>query len=77
MIQKSLDIIRVTGNEAVHPGVIDFTDEDNDIAFSLFKIMNLIVEKMIVEPKEIEEIYNQLPEDKRKAIENRDKQINN
>lgn len=77
MIQKSLDIIRVTGNEAVHPGVIDFTDEENDIAYSLFNIMNLIVEKMIVEPKEIEGIYNQLPEDKRKAIENRDKQINN
>lgn len=77
IIQKSLDIIRVTGNEAVHPGVIDFTDEDNDIAFSLFSIMNLIVEKMIIEPKEIEEVYSQLPEDKRKAIENRDKQINN
>lgn len=77
MIQKSLDIIRVTGNEAVHPGVIDFTDEENDIAFSLFNIMNIIVEKMIVEPKEIEEIYNQLPEDKREYIENRDKQINN
>ena len=76
MIQRSLDIIRVTGNEAVHPGTIDFTDEENDIAFSLFKIMNLIVEKMIVEPKEIKEIYNQLPEDKRKAIENRDNQIN-
>lgn len=77
MIQKSLDIIRVTGNEAVHPGVIDFEDEENDIAFSLFNIMNLIVEKMIVEPKKIEEVYNQLPEDKRKAIEDRDKQINN
>lgn len=73
MIQKSLDIIRVTGNEAVHPGVIDFEDEKNDIALSLFKIMNLIVEKMIVEPNEIEEIYNQLPEDKRNAIEDRDK----
>lgn len=77
IIQKSLDIIRVTGNESVHPGVIDFTDEDNDIAFSLFSIMNLIVEKMIVEPKQIKEIYNQLPEDKRNAIEKRDRQINN
>lgn len=73
MIQKSLDIIRVTGNEAVHPGVIDFTDEENDIALSLFNIMNLIVEKMMVEPKEIQDIYSQLPEEKRKAIEKRDK----
>ena len=39
--------------------------------------MNLIVEKMIVEPKQIKEIYNQLPEDKRNAIEKRDRQINN
>ena len=76
MIQKSLDIIRVTGNEAVHPGVIDFNDEENDIALSLFKIMNLIVEKIIVEPQEIQNIYSQLPEDKRKAIEKRDNEGN-
>jgi len=27
LVQKSLDIVRVVGNEAVHPGVIDINDE--------------------------------------------------
>jgi hypothetical protein len=70
-VQKSLDIVRVIGNDAVHPGQIDISD-DIETAKILFKIVNLIAEKIITEKKEIEEIYNSLPKAKRQEIEKRD-----
>jgi len=70
-VQKSLDIVRVIGNDSVHPGQIDLRD-DMETAKVLFKLVNLIAEKMITEPKEVEEIYNILPEEKRQQIEERD-----
>lgn len=36
--------------------------------------MNFIAEKMITEPKEIEEIYNKIPENKKKQIEKRNEE---
>ena len=71
-IQKSLDIVRVIGNEAVHPGTIDLKDSP-EIAIKLCTIINIIADLMITQPKLIEEMYCGLPEDKVKAIENRDK----
>lgn len=70
-IQKALDIVRVTGNDAVHPGQISLNDTPND-AEQLFKLVNLIVEKLITIPNQIDEIYDGLPESKRKAISKRD-----
>lgn len=71
-VQQSLDSLRVIGNEAVHPGQIDLKD-DIKTASALFKLVNFIAEKMITEPKEIEEIYSKLPESKKEQIERRDK----
>ena len=71
-IQKSLDIVRVIGNESVHPGTIDLKDSP-EIAIKLCTIINIIADLMITQPKLIEEMYSELPEDKVKAIENRDK----
>jgi hypothetical protein len=72
LVQQSLDIVRVIGNEAVHPGVMDLKD-DRDTAFQLFEIVNAIAEQMISHPKTIKEMYAKLPEQRRKAIEKRDK----
>ncbi|QIO47218.1 DUF4145 domain-containing protein [Rhizobium leguminosarum bv. trifolii] len=72
-IQKALDVLRVVGNEAVHPGTIDLNDDPNT-AESLFKFFNLIVEKMISDPKMVDEVYASLPPDKLKQIEKRDKE---
>jgi hypothetical protein len=75
LVQKSLDIVRVIGNESVHPGVIDFND-DKDVVDQLFILINSICDQMITHPKNVEKLYNKLPENKRKAIEKRDKQKN-
>ena len=69
-IQKSLDIVRVIGNNAVHPGVIDIKD-DQKTANKLFHLINLIVEVMVSQPKEIDKIYDNLPEKDKKAIKRR------
>lgn len=70
-VQQALDIVRVIGNESVHPGQLDVRD-DPDITTKLFGLVNLIAEKMISEPKHVDALYSDLPEAKRKAIEKRD-----
>lgn len=71
VIQQALDTVRVVGNEAVHPGKISF-DDDREAAAQLFNLVNIIVERMISHPKQIDAIYATLPESKRAAIEKRD-----
>jgi hypothetical protein len=70
-VQQSLDIVRVIGNEAVHPGVIDLND-NRDMALMLFDLVNAIAEQMITHPKKVNAMFQRLPEDKRKQIERRD-----
>lgn len=70
LVQKALDVVRVIGNEAVHPGEINL-DDNKDIAIKLFGLVNIISEQMISHPKQVEELYNGLPEDKLKGIEQR------
>lgn len=70
-IRKALDIVRVTGNNAVHPGQIDV--DDIDIVSALFDLINLIVEHMIEIPKKVNAMFDSLPESSREEIEKRDK----
>jgi Domain of unknown function (DUF4145) len=72
-IQRALDIVRVVGNEAVHPGELDLKD-DTDTANRLFGLVNIIANDRISQPKAVDEMYVTLPEEKRAAIEQRDKQ---
>ena len=66
LVQQALDAVRVIGNEAVHPGTIDLKD-DRDTAGRLFDLVNIIAEQMISNPKHVKELYDKLPESKRKA----------
>lgn len=75
LVQKSLDALRITGNNAVHPGEINLT-ENPERALRLFELINFIADKMITEPKEIERFYVDLPANALKAIEQRDKKAN-
>lgn len=72
-VQEALDSVRVIGNESVHPGELNLNDS-REVAAQLFKLVNFITIKMISEPKEIDEIYNGLPENKLKGIQDRDKE---
>ena len=71
-IQKSLDIVRVIGNESVHPGQINVGD-NKETAYKLFELINLIAHAMITQPKEIDNLYNTLPKEKLDGITERDK----
>jgi hypothetical protein len=71
-IQQALDIVRVIGNNAVHPGQIDLKD-DPDTAMKLFELINLVADVMISQPKEIERLYGTLPLGQKDAIQQRDK----
>lgn len=73
IVQKALDAVRVIGNKAVHPGQIAFDVDDKSTAETLMKLLNLITERLITEPKEIEGIFNSLPQSVKDSIEKRDK----
>jgi len=71
-IQQALDLLRVIGNNAVHPGQINL-DDDITIAFKLFHILNFIVDEMITKPKELELLYSDIiPEETKEHINQRD-----
>ena len=72
LIQKSLDTVRVIGNNAVHPGQIDLRD-NIEVTNKLFELVNLVAETMISQPKRVKEIYESLPKSQIDAIEERDK----
>lgn len=69
-VQQSLDIVRITGNNAVHDGKIDFNDTTDVQA--LFNLINVIAGVLITQPKQIQELYDGLPEGPKEAIEKRD-----
>ena len=71
-VQQALDIVRVVGNEQVHPGQLDVRD-DPEVAVELFNLVNFIVQDQISRPKTIESLYARLPKAKLQGIENRDK----
>lgn len=71
-IQQALDVVRVVGNKSVHPGVISFDVDNKNTAIMLMRLLNIITERMITEPKEIESLYEGLPESIKDSINKRD-----
>jgi hypothetical protein len=71
-IQQALDIVRVIGNHAVHPGQIDLRD-DTATAIELFELVNLIAGAMISQPKQIGALYARIPASQIRQIEQRDR----
>ncbi len=70
-VRDSMDILRVVGNNAVHPGEINLED-NREISLGLFRIINFIVDKAISEPAHVDLIFSQLPEGAREAIARRE-----
>ena len=69
-VQQSLDIVRVTGNNAVHAGMIDF--EDTTDVQPLFGLINIIADALITQPKQIRALYDGLPEGPKEGIKKRE-----
>ena len=55
----------------MHPGKMNDDDLDQ-IATKMFGLINFIVKKGISEPKELEELYQMIPEGPRQAAEAKD-----
>lgn len=66
-VQKALHIVRVVGDNAVHPGEITIDDNPPSIALTLFKLLNIIVDTMITQAKEIDELFDSLPKGAKKG----------
>lgn len=64
-IQKALDSVRVTGEEAVAPSVIDPRD-DEKTAIVLFNLLNLIVDVLISQPRMVDNLLDKLPDSKKR-----------
>lgn len=71
LVQQALDVCRIVGNNAVHPGELDINDTP-EIAHQLFRMINFIVDDRIARPKEIQALYSQLPDTAKEAIAKRD-----
>ncbi|NQT24298.1 DUF4145 domain-containing protein [candidate division KSB1 bacterium] len=69
-VRQALDVVRVTGNNAVHPGVMDVNDVT--IASELFNLVNVITEYMVSLPSKVGILYDGLPKETKEAIEKRD-----
>jgi hypothetical protein len=70
-VQQALDVVRVNGNAAVHPGELDLKD-DRETAARLFELVNYIAEERITNPKKLAKLYSTLPPKTIAAIEERD-----
>lgn len=71
LLIKVADTVRITGNNAVHPGEMSAEDVDL-VASKMFLMLNLIVTKGITEPKELATLYEMVPEGARVAAEEKD-----
>ena len=69
-ISNALDVCRVIGNHAVHPGTINI-DENPSIVSNLFGVVNFMVDELIAKPKRIAALYATLPDGEREKIEKR------
>lgn len=73
-VQKACDVLRVIGNNAVHPGQIDINDNPETVK-PLFSLLNFIVYEAIQQKAEVNKLYNDLPNGALQAIERRNSKI--
>ncbi len=70
-IIDAMDIVRVTGNEALHGGKIAFDDpEENgsERTATLLWLINIVATELYSKPREVRELWDALPENKKEGI---------
>lgn len=71
-IQQSLDLVRVVGNNAVHPGQIVIEDNKDHVE-KFFGLLNLVVDMLIVQPAKVNAMFTTLvPPAQQQQIASRD-----
>ena len=70
-IKNALDSVRIIGGQAVHPLMMDLKD-DTKTATALFQVVNYISDWAHTRGKTIQNIFDSLPNEKKKAIKDRD-----
>lgn len=73
-IIDALDICRVFGNNAVHPGQIDL-QEDPSLVGNLFELINFIVRETIEREKSLALMMSRIPSSVIEGIERRDRKV--
>ena len=73
--QQSLDYLRVIGDYYLHPGVIqmkDIEEDDYQHVISLFELVNLITDELIIRPNKSNALFGRIPKRQQEQIEKRD-----
>lgn len=68
--QEALDVVRVTGNDAIHGREI--SDDGAEMCQALFRLVNWLVQTTITEDEQVAGLFAALPEEKREQIRQRD-----
>lgn len=72
-IAMSLDIIRLVGNDNAH-SIREINNSDTkEMAIKLFKLINLVAQYLVTDVKEVKKTFNNMPENKKSSIKDRDK----
>jgi len=66
---QACEVVRVIGNEAAHPGEINFED-DHEIVRQLFGLINIIANETITRKKAIKALHEGLPTKKKQNRSN-------
>lgn len=67
-VVQAMDVLRFSGNQSIHEIQ---SDDTLDNALALFRILNIVVERLITQPKQIRELHDALPDTVREAIDKR------
>jgi hypothetical protein len=71
-LQQAMDVLRLTGNGAVHPREIQLDDAQGTV-HALFEMVNVVTDRLIGFPARVLKLYESLPPEKRAHIEQRDR----
>lgn len=73
-LQQAMDTVRVTGNDAAHPGSLRLDDTPGGVA-ALFEIVNELVDRLVGFKARMSRIYGNLDSAKRAEIDKRDGRV--
>jgi hypothetical protein len=65
---KALHIVRIAGNEAVHPGELDLRDDAETVG-ALFEIVNYIADATLGQDSLVDALWASLPDSKTDPVE--------